>query len=111
MSRLYIDIAPFYLLVSQGKIPGMSIVQKFGRNTDVDSGTLPEDMWGGSSTYTGFPVGGNAERLAFVSTSADDAEAGTGARTVTIIGLDGNWNQQTETVTLNGLTTVYSTGT
>jgi hypothetical protein len=40
------------------------------------------------------------------STSADDTAAGTGARTVVVQGLDANYNEVTETVTMNGQTAV-----
>jgi hypothetical protein len=40
------------------------------------------------------------------SSSADDAAAGTGARTISIAGLDANYNEISETVTLNGQTEV-----
>jgi hypothetical protein len=43
------------------------------------------------------------------SSSASDTAAGTGARTVTIYGLDGNYNQINETVSLNGQTAVNTT--
>lgn len=56
-----------------------------------------------ATTYT--PQGANAQR-SFKSTSANDASAGTGARTVTIIYLTAAFVLKSETVTLNGLTAV-----
>lgn len=47
--------------------------------------------------------------LDFSSSSANDAAAGTGARTVRIYGLDFNGNPLTEDVTLNGQSKVTST--
>jgi hypothetical protein len=47
-----------------------------------------------------------AGSLTISSTSADDDETGTGARTVTVYGLDANWNKVSDTVTLNGQTAV-----
>lgn len=44
--------------------------------------------------------------MALSSTSANDAAAGTGARTVLVRGLDANYAPVTETVTLNGVTPV-----
>jgi hypothetical protein len=43
------------------------------------------------------------------SSSTDDAEAGTGARTVQVYGLDADYNEITETVILNGQTAVNTT--
>lgn len=47
--------------------------------------------------------------LDITSSSANDAAAGTGARTATIYGLDKDWNPQTESITLNGQTIVTTT--
>jgi hypothetical protein len=47
--------------------------------------------------------------LKISSSSADDTSAGTGARTVTIVGLDGSYNQVSESITLNGQTAVNTT--
>jgi hypothetical protein len=44
--------------------------------------------------------------LKISSSSANDAAAGTGARTVFVNGLDANYNEISETVTLNGQTSV-----
>jgi hypothetical protein len=41
-----------------------------------------------------------------LSSSANNAAAGTGARTIQVKGLDASWNEFTETVTLNGVTPV-----
>ena len=40
--------------------------------------------------------------FSIASTSANDTAAGTGARTLLVVGLDANYNKQTDTVTLNG---------
>ena len=85
----------------------MSIDNKFGRNPDIDPGSVPEDIWDGGGVYTGFPSA--AETLSVVSTDAADTAAGTGARQVRVIGLDSNWNRASETITLNGLTPATGT--
>lgn len=95
--------------VAASRAQGMSIVNKFGRNTDVDSGTVPEDIWEGGGVYTGWATA--AETLQVFSSSAADASAGTGARTLRIMGLDANYVAQNETVTLNGTTPVTTTNT
>lgn len=94
-----------------GLVAGRRYVNKAGRNGDVDSGSLPEDIWNGGGVYTGFPTSGSAETISVVSTSADDAAAGTGARTVRLLGLDGSYNEITEDVTLNGTTPVNTVAT
>lgn len=89
-----------------GKIEGKQIVNKYGRNIDVDTGTVPEDLWGGGGVYTGWATA--AEPLRVASSDTNDTAAGTGARTLTISGLDASYNQITETVTLNGTSNVVT---
>jgi len=95
--------------IAAGRTQGITVVNKFGRNPSISSNSTPEDVWGGGSVYTGFPTGA-AETVQIFSSSADDASAGTGTRTVQIIGLDANYAVQTETLTLNGTTPVVSSG-
>jgi hypothetical protein len=61
-----------------------------------------------STTYT--PQGANAQR-SVKSSSANDAAAGTGARTVTINYLTATFELKSETVTLNGVTGVNTVAT
>lgn len=55
-----------------------------------------------------FPWGSltSAVTLEAVSSNAADAAAGTGARTIRVEGLDSNYREQAETVTLNGTSAV-----
>jgi hypothetical protein len=89
------------LEISRGLVTGHISVNKFGRNPDIDIGT--EDIWGTGGTWVA-PT--SATTVAVVSSSASDTSAGTGARTLTIEGLDGSYNQISETLTLNGTTPV-----
>lgn len=66
--------------------------------------TTASTVWsGGSTSYVQLTTG---TALEVVSSSASDAAAGTGARTVKIEGLDGSYVPFSETVTLNGTTAV-----
>lgn len=94
------------LLIVTGGFPGYSVINKFGSNEDVDG---PEDIWDGGGDYTGQPTSGFGTGQ-LVSTSASDAPAGIGARTIQIVGLDENFNTKNELVTLNGLTPVNTVG-
>jgi hypothetical protein len=96
----------FNLEVSRGLIPGHTAVSIFGYNGDVD--TSEESVWPDGSTV---PHPTTASKLNIVSTSTDDdgSPAGTGARTVYIEGLDGNYKVVSETLTLNGTTNVETT--
>ena len=85
-----------------GAVPGYTRVALLGHNPDIPAATA-EDVWEGGGNY---PLLAAASQLEVVSTSASDAAAGTGARTVLIQGLDANWLPISETVTLNGTTPV-----
>jgi len=95
---------PFELQVSRGQIQGHRNVTVFGFNQDVD--TTQVSVWPLPSLIT-FPSA--ALQMTVSSTSANDTAAGTGARTVVVQGLDANYNEVTETVTLNGQTPVTMT--
>lgn len=96
--------------IAEGKLQGYAVVNKFGRNTDIDTGSVPEDVWGGDGVYTGFPDS-TLETISVFSDSASDTAAGTGARTVRVTGLDTDYNQVTADITLNGVTPVATTQT
>jgi len=92
---------PFGLQVARGQIQGHSVVSVFGYNPDLD--TSEESVWPDGGTV---PHPTTASVLDIASTSADDDAAGTGARTVFIEGVDGNYNVVSETVTLDGTNAV-----
>lgn len=95
---------PFNLQVARGQIMGHASFQVFGYNPDVD--TSEESVWPDGGTVQ-HPT--TASVLTVSSSSANDTAAGTGARTVFIAGLDGDYNMVSETVTLNGQTAVNTT--
>ena len=95
---------PFELQVSRGQIQGHRNITVFGFNPDVD--TTQVSVWPLPSLI-GFPTA--ALQMTVSSTSASDTAAGTGARTIVVQGLDANYNEVTETVTLNGQTAVTMT--
>ena len=92
---------PFELQVARNQIMGHYALFKFGINADV--GTSVETVWGQGGTYA-YPASATVMKIS--SSSANDAAAGTGARTISISGLDANYNEISETVTLNGQTEV-----
>lgn len=104
-SALSVNPTDHCLEVAAGTVSGSSALNKFGRNADIDIGA--EDIWSQGGTW----VPPTAARVhAIVSSSADDAAAGTGAQTVEVQGLDASFAVQTETVTLNGVTPVNTAG-
>ncbi len=94
--------------VAAGRVSAIAAVNKFGRNDDIDTGTIPEDIWDAGGTWVP-PTAARTHDIA--STSANDAAAGTGAQTVFIQGLDASWNLQSETVTMNGVSNVATANT
>lgn len=95
----------FNLQLARGQIHNHSHVFKYGFNAQV--GTTPETIWLQGAAYT-WPAA--AATLEVTSTdNAADAPAGTGALTVTLEGLDANYAEISETVTMNGQTAVTTT--
>jgi hypothetical protein len=92
---------PFELQVARGQVDGHNTLFQFGINGDV--GTSVETVWAQGGTYA-YPASATVMKIS--SSSADDAAAGTGARTISIAGLDANYNEISETVILNGQTAV-----
>lgn len=95
---------PFELQVSRGQIQGHRNVTVFGFNPDVD--TTQVSIWPLPSLIT-YPTA--ALQMTVSSTSANDTSAGTGARTIVVEGLDANYNEVIETVTMSGQTPVTMT--
>lgn len=81
--------------VADGDIEGVSHIEKFGMNTDVDSNK--ETIWDGGGIYTYIET---AETLTVISNSGNDVPAGTGARTVEIQGMNSAGEVVVETVEL-----------
>jgi len=94
-------------VIDIGRRPGVSFVEKFGRNTAVD--TSGEDIWDGGGIYD-FPD--VASIMNVKSTSAEDgAGTLTGAIDIRIQGLDENYDFITEDVIMNGIVDVPTTKT
>ena len=83
--------------ISAGDVQGYGVIHKFGRNPSV--GNSPETVWqhGGVYSYLSAPS------TVYVSSNAPlvDNPTGTGAQTITILGLDVNYNEVTETLPVN----------
>lgn len=85
---------------------GYKVIHKFGHNLLVDENW--ETIWSQGSTYSWIDT---ATVLKISSSNTNDTSDGTGARTVLVEGLDSNYAEQSEVVTLNGQTAVNTTGT
>lgn len=93
--------------VAAGKVPKASALYLGGFNSGVT--TTFETIWGNSSAYVFLAVAMSAPTI--VSASANDAAAGTGARTVRITGVNASFALVTEDIALNGTTPVNLVGT
>ena len=95
----------FFLDIARGLVPRHNFINKFGLNPDIDSGDT-EDLWGGGGTYA---EPATPEIVGVASSSSSDASNSTGAKTVFIEGLDHEYVEIQEVVTLAGTATVYTT--
>lgn len=98
---------PFEFQVGKGEVGYHTAVHVFGFNADADSAG-EETVWppGTSIPFLSSPV-----TMKVSSSSASDTSAGTGARTVFIKGINAGGEEASETVTLNGQTSVNTTKT
>ena len=86
-------VFPFGITVSRGLVDNFSGIQKFGYNSSV--GSSFETIWDGGGDYTFITSAGTATATSS-NTGADDNG------TVTIYGLDSNYDLAEETLTIGG---------
>ena len=86
-------MADFGLEAARGNVEGVSIINKFGRNPDID--TTQEVIWDGGGSYT---YSTTADITHIVSDNAGDTME------IEVQGLDSDWSQVTQPVTLTGTT-------
>lgn len=89
----------FLVEVVKGNIPGHTLRHRFGKGL-VSTTMVP------IASSLKYPTPTAAVTLEVVSSDADDTIAGAGARTVTVLGLDANWEEISQTVDMDGLTPV-----
>ena len=90
---------PFHLQVSRNQITFHEALYKFGYNADING--TEETIWSQGGIYT-WPT--SAAQLYVSSSSTADTDGGTGANSVKIIGLDADYNEVEEDITLTGQT-------
>jgi len=64
-------VSNYLLEVSKGNITGQNIMNKFGENPEITTGTDPEDIWDGGGIYAFYPS--TAQDMEIVSSDVDDA--------------------------------------
>jgi hypothetical protein len=94
---------PFELQVARGQIALHESFQLFGYNPDLDQ--TEESVWANGGVVP-HPTVASVLKISSTSTADDGNPAGTGAQTVLITGVDGDYNVVSETVALNGQTAV-----
>lgn len=92
-----LDLRPFELLVTQGYMQGHSFISKFGINNQITTATDPEDVWENGGLYI---FSTTADILSLGSTNAADNQV------ISILGLDENFLEIEQNITLNGTTRV-----
>jgi hypothetical protein len=95
--RVIANSAGWGIGVADGSVPGVSHIEKFGMNIDVDSDK--ETIWDGGGIYTYIET---AETLTVTSNDVQDNPTGTGARNVEIQGLNQAGEVVVEIVDLAG---------
>lgn len=81
-------------------------VTALGVNQDLNTDTLPEDIWSGGGIYPWMTALTSLEAF---SSNPNDTSTGTGARTIFISGLDAGYNEISAAVVLNGATVAIPT--
>lgn len=92
---------PFELQVARHQITGHDVELISGISGSV--GTSYTTVWSQNAVYAYLSA---ASVMEISSSNVNDTAAGTGARTISINGLDANYNPISETVTLDGQTAV-----
>lgn len=105
-NRLQVNSQPYGFAIAEGAISGHTSLLKFGTRTAVAANTQ-STIWEGTNPLYSYLDA--ASTLSVVSSSAQDGVAGTGALTITITGLDANFMEQSEIVTMNGVGAVVTT--
>jgi hypothetical protein len=90
----------FNLMVGEGNFQNNQITIKDGLNVDIDTGSVPEDIWSNGGIYTGFPATAQASEV--VSDSVSD----TGVLSYFYLATEDDLDYTFAQVTLNGTTPV-----
>ena len=98
----YKSLKDYHYSVAQGNIDNASTWNKWGYNGDISSASA-ETVWSPGGSFSPMSTAGV---LSLASSSANDTSAGTGAQSIIIYGVDQDYLEQTEVVTLNGTSTV-----
>lgn len=94
--RLLSDV---YLDEASGRQQDRATGHKFGSNSSVSTSEVV--IWSTGTAYTGFLTTASTVRIKSGG-NVNDTAAGTGARSVTVVGLDASWVETTEVIVTAG---------
>ncbi len=100
----YIGNKRVNLEIAKGNVPDHQLLHLTGYNSDVDAA---EDVWPNGGDFVP-PTQARVHNI--VSSSANDDSAGTGGRTINVMGIDSSGTELSETVTMDGTTNVATSG-
>jgi hypothetical protein len=103
--KMRVVTTPYYFAIANKEIPEHHTRRVVGYNSAV--GTTLEDIYETSVGSINLPT--TAVAMEVVSSSANDASGNTGIRVVEIHGLNINFDEISETLTMNGVTPVACT--
>lgn len=103
----YFGATDWYTEVKLGKVPGYSVVRIFGRNPSA--GTSITDITALNAVYS-WPTSA-VQVEAISSSSNDNNSSGSGARVITVSGLNSSWAEASEDINMNGLSATSATST
>lgn len=102
-NRLKTVSQPYTFAVAEGDIPNHTALLKFGTRSAIAAGVQSLIWEGTNAQYTYLT---SAEQLKVSSSSVQDDPTGTGIFTLTILGLDANYDEISETITMDGTSVV-----
>ncbi len=94
----------FLIDVARGNVSGHKLIQKFGRNEDVDTVIVDINMLDVNYSWLQ-----SASTLEAISTDVNDTAGGSGAQTIMIEGLDASFNEISESLTMLGTSATSAT--
>lgn len=96
------SVIPSEYEIPLGMVPGKTALNLYGKNNDVDTSSVPETIWsvGGTKTWQT-----TAQTIFFYSTSANDSVGGSGCDSVTIYGVNADYQLTEETIATQGTDT------
>lgn len=103
---IYVINKSYLQSIAEREVPNHEPWTKNGYNATLSA--TEQTLWAVGGDYV-FPA--TAQQMEVVSSSANDASAGTGARTVEVFYLTNTFVEKSEIITLNGVTPVATVGT